>query len=199
MISHSNSNFLMDWEPTENYDMDVDVTQGPFSFEDCDIYMASPSQHSPPSFQDIHMASPSLTPQLPSISEIALFLPPLEMKTKPTVFSPFNSHAVSCQALEPLAYPRAVPSDDSPFVYIPAVSNYLPEPPTVFSASCQGDNYTSSVHNHINFAPNSVYRPVTPSPSKSRTTFRDVSPQSDISDEESERSEEHTSELQSLV
>ena len=76
--------------------------------------------------------------------------------------------------------------DDSPFVYIPAVSNYLPEPPTMFSASCQGDNFTSAVHNHDHFPPNSVYRPVTPSPWEYRTTFRDVSPQSDISDEESE-------------
>ena len=143
--------------------MDVDVTQGPFSFEDCDVYMASPS---PPSFQDIHMASPILTPQLPLISEIARFLPPLEMKTKPTVFPPFNSHAVSCQALELLDIPA-----------------YLPEPPTMFSASYQGDNYTYADHNHNHFPPNSVYRPVTPSPSKSRTTFRDVSPQSDISDE----------------
>jgi hypothetical protein len=77
MISHSNCNFLMDWEPTENYDMDVDVTQGPFSFEDCDVYMASPCDvnKAPPSVQDIHMASPILTSQLPSISEIALFLP----------------------------------------------------------------------------------------------------------------------------
>ena len=211
MISHSNCNFLKDWEPTENYDMDVDATQGPFSFEDCDVSMASPSTPSPPSFQDIHMASPILTPQLPSISsprfqdihmaspiitpqfpsisEIALFLPPLEMKTKPTVFPPFNSHAVSCQALVPLAYPmeiEALPLDDSPSVYIPAVSNYLPEPPTMYSGSCQGDNFTSAVHNHDHFPPNSVYRPVTPSPWKYRTTFRDVSPQSDISDEEGE-------------
>ena len=186
MISHSNCNFLKDWEPTENYDMDVDATQGPFSFEDCDISMASPGTPSSPSFQDIHMASPIMTPQFPSISEIALFLPPLEMKTKPTVFPPFNSHAVSCQALEPLAYPMEPLLDDSPFVYIPAASNYLPEPPTMFSASCQGDNFTSAVHNHDHFPPNTVYRPVTPSPWEYRTTFRDVSPQSDISDEESE-------------
>jgi hypothetical protein len=109
------------------------------------------------------------------------------MKTKPTVFPPFNIQAVSRQALEPLACPReikAVPLDDSPFVYIPAVSNYLPEPPAMFSASCQDDNYTSAVQNHNSFPPNSVYRLVTPSPSKSRTTFRDVSPQPmDIFDE----------------
>ena len=182
MISHSNCNFLMDWEPTENYDMDVDVTQGPFSFEDCDVSMASPS---PPSVQDIHMASPILTPQFPSISEIALFLPPLEMKTTPAVFPFFSSHAVSCQALEPLAYPReikAVPLDDFPFVYIPAVSNCLPEPLTMFSATCRADNFTPAVHNHNQFPSNSVYRPVTPSPRKSRTTFRE----SDISDEEDE-------------
>ena len=179
MISHSNCDFLMDWEPTENYGMDVDVTQGPFSFDDCDVYMA------PPSVQDIHMASPILTSQLPSISEIALFLPPLEMKTKPAVFPPCSIHAVSRQVLEPLTCPRrikAVPLDDSLFVYIPAVSNYLAEPPTMFSASCQGDNYTSSLHNHNYFPKNSVYRPVTPSPSESRTAFRDQT--IDIFDEE---------------
>jgi hypothetical protein len=145
----------------------------------------------PPTVEDVHMASPILTSQLPTMSEIALFLPPLEIKTEPIVFPPFNIHAVPRQALEPLAGPRkikAVPLDDSPYVYIPAVSSYLAEPPTMFSASCQGDNYTSAVHNH--FFPNSVYRPVTPSPSKLRTILRDVPPilipvkPTDILDEE---------------
>ena len=39
---------MMDWEPAEIYDMDVDdsETQAPFSFTDCDVDMAPPG---PPS------------------------------------------------------------------------------------------------------------------------------------------------------
>ena len=175
MISHSNCSFLMDWEPAESYDMDmdVDVTEAPFSFADCDVYMA------PISVQEVHMTSPILTSQPPTISEITLFLPPLEMKTKPIIFPPFNIHAVSRQVLEPLVGPRkvnAAPLDDSSFVYMPAVSTDQAELPTMFSASSQDDTYTSTVHNHIHFPPNAVYRPVPPSPSKYRTTLRDVSP-----------------------
>ena len=151
MISHSNCYSLMDWEPAESYDMDVDETQASFSFADCDVDMAPPD---PLSVQDIYITSPILTSQLPSISEIALFLPPLETKTKPIVFPPFNIHAFSRHAPEPLIGPQV-------------------EPPTLASASCQGDNYTPAVHN---FPPNSVYRPVTPSPSRYRTTLGDFSP-----------------------
>lgn len=165
--------------------MDVDVS--PFSFADCDVFMA------PPGIQEVHMASPILTSQPPTISEISFFLPPLIMKTKPIVFPPFNIHAVSRQALEPVVGPRkikAVPLDDSSFVYMPAVATHQVEPPIMASARCQGDNYTSGVYNHNHFPPNSVYPPVTPSPSKYRTTLRDVSPISipvkpiDILDEE---------------
>ena len=172
----------MDWEPAESYSMDVDVTQDFFSFADCDVYMA------PPSIQEVHMASPILTSQPPAISGITFFLPPLEMKTKPIVFPPFNIHAISRQALEPLVGPRKtkVAPLDVPFVYMPAIATYQVEPPTMPSASCQGDNYTFGVHNHNHSLPTSVYPPVTPSPSKSRTILPDVSPIKpiDILDEE---------------
>ena len=197
MISHSNCNFLMDWEPAESCYMDVDMTEGPFSFTDCDVYMA------PPIVQEVHMASPILTSQPPTISEITFFLPPLEMKMKPIVFPPFNIHALSRQALKPPVGPReikVVPLDDS-FVYVPAVGTYQSEPPTKASASSQGDTYTS-VHNHNHFPSNSVsvYRPVTPSPLKSRTTLRDILVKTiDILDEESRIADTRVATLSPLI
>jgi hypothetical protein len=146
------------------------MTQEPFSSADCDVYMA------PSIVQEVHMASPILTSQPPTISEIAFFLPPLELKTKPIVFPPFNIHAISRQTLEPCVGPRkikAVPLDDSSFIHMPVVATYQAEPPTMASANSQGDTDTSAVHH---FPSKSVYRPVTPSPSKSRTTLRDVYP-----------------------
>jgi hypothetical protein len=191
---------MMDWEPAESYYMDVDVTPGPFSFTDCDVYMA------PPEVPEVHMASPILTSQPPPISEIILFLPPLEMKMKPIVFPPFNIHAVSRQALEPLTAPKkkSVPLDDSSFVYMPAVATYQVEPPTMASTNFQGDNYTFAVHNQNHFPPNSVYRPLTP-PSKSRTTLRDVSPpfisvkSIDILDEEGQIADSCATTLSPLI
>ena len=176
MISHSSCNFFMDWEPAESYGMDVDekgpMVYIPFSSADCDVYMASTT------VQEVHMASPILTSQPPTISEITFFLPPLEMKTKPIVFPPFNIHAVSRQALEPRVSPRKIkanPLDDSPFIYNPAVATYQVESPTMASASSHVDTSISAVHNHNHFPSNSVYRPVTPSPSKFRTTLLDDS------------------------
>ena len=173
----------MDWEPT-SYGMDVDekgpvdvpiyMAQEPFSSADCDVYMA------PTTFQEVHMASPILTSQPPTISEIdytTFFLPPLEMKTKSIVFPPFNIHAVSRQALEPRVGPReikAVPLDGS-FIYMPAVATYQAESPTMASTNSQGDT-SSAVHNHYHSLSNSVYRPVALSLPKSRTTLRDISP-----------------------
>ena len=58
---------------------------------------------------------------------------------------------------------------------MPAVETYQVEPPTMASAN-QGDNYTPAVHKYNHFPPNSVYRPVTPPPSKYRTTLGAVSP-----------------------
>ena len=159
--------------------MDVDekvpMVYIPFSSADCDVYMA------PTTVQEVHMASPILTSQPPTINEITFFLPPLEMKTKPIVFPPFNIHAVSRQALEPRVGPRKIkagPLDDSPFIYNPAVVNYQAESITTASASSHPDTSISAVHNHNYFPSNSVYHPVTasPSPSKYRTTLWDVSP-----------------------
>ena len=167
----------MDWEPAESYGMDVDeegpedvpmyMTQQPFSSADCDVYMA------PSTVQDVHMASPILTfKPTTTISEIAFFLPPLELKTKPIVFPPFDIHAVSRQPLDPCGGFL----DNSPFIYVPAVATYQAKFPTMASANTQCDTYTSAVHNLDHFPSKSVYRPVTPSPSNSRTTFGDVSP-----------------------
>ena len=179
----------MDWEPAEGYGMDVDekgpvdgpmhMTQEPFS-SDCDVYMAPTT----PVQEEVHMASPILTSQPPTISEIdcsslGFFLPSLEMKTKSIVFPPFNIHAVPRQALEPRISPRKtklVPLDDSPFIYVPAVATYQAESPAMSSASSQGDTYTSAVHNHNHFPSKPVYCPVTPSPAYSRPTLRGVSP-----------------------
>ena len=120
------------------------------------------------------MTSPILISRLPLISEVAFFLPPLEMKMKPIVFPPFNIHAraFSRQAPEPLVGPRKI-KDDSSLVYAPAVETCQVEPPTMASLSTQVNNYTPAVHH---FPQNAVYRHGTPSPSEYRTTLGDVSP-----------------------
>lgn len=166
----------MDVDEKGPVDVPICMKQEPFSYTDCDVYMA------PTTVQEVHMASPILTSQPPTISEIncsTLFLPLLEMKTEPIAFPPFNIHVVPRQALDPCVSPRKIKPvslGDCSSIYIPAVATYQAESPTMANASSQGDTHTSAVHNHNHFPSNPVYRPVTPSPSESRPMPRDVSP-----------------------